>query len=195
MKNNTKRALKYVVVMATLTVGIIGVGHSVFSVGPVAAKAQENNDSQKVIDAITGASMPVKAGSLSLSGKSLNDLIEYGGAAYLLSTVNLDGSPYTAPIEPILGDDGTIRIVSGYTTTRKNIDINGQAILTTYAISCGGDDVGMHMGARLVLSRVGDKVSDDMVKSYGLRTMVLKVDDVLPLEEKAAKRPRATYRR
>lgn len=195
MKNNKKRALKYIVAMATLTLGIIGAGFSIDAIGPAVAKAQGNNDSKKTIDAITGASMPVKVGSLSLSGKNLYDLIGYGGAAYLLSTVNQDGSPYTAPIEPLLGDDGYIRIVSGYTTTRENLDITGQAILTTYAISCGGEDVGMHMGARLVLSRVGEKVDKDKLKSYGLRTTVLRVDKVLPLEEKSAKRSGATYRR
>lgn len=186
---------KYVTALATVAAGIIVAGQFTYLIIPVTALAQKGEGFEKPVDAITAASMPAKAGTVSLSGKSLNELIGYGGAAYLIATVNQDGSPHIAPIEPILGNDGTIRFTSGYTTTRENIDINGKATLTAYAISCGGDDVGVHMGARLVLSRVGTGVSKDKVTSYGLRTTILNVDQVLPLEEKAAKRPRATYRR
>lgn len=185
---------KYVTAIATLAVGIIIAGQLTDLIAPVAASAQKSGGPEKSVDAITAASMPAKAGTESLTGKSLYDLIGFGGAVYLIATVNRDGSPHMAPIEPILGDDGTLRFISGYTTTRENIDLNGQATLTAYAISCGGDDVGVHMGARLILSRVGG-VSKDKVESYGLRTTILNVDQVLPLDEKAAKRPRATYRR
>lgn len=153
------------------------------------------NDVEQQVDGITGATIPVKKGTVSLNGETLISLLEFGGAAYLLSTVNEDGTPHMAPIEPTIDADGNIRIVSTFTKTRKNIDTRGKAMLTVYAISCGGDDAGMHLGARLLLSRVGEKVSKNKIKSYGLRSIVLHIEEELPLVEKEFKRPKAPYRR
>ena len=165
-----------------------------FIVATAALTASAHDDSKKV-DGVTGATIPVKKGTVSLKGQTLISLLEYGGAAYLLSTVNEDGSPHVAPIDPAVDADGNIRIVSAYTKTRENIDTRGEGMLTVYAISCGGNDVGMHLGARLKLSRVGGQVEKSRIKSYGLRTIVLQIDEELPLVEKEFKRPKAPYRR
>ncbi|PIE64416.1 MAG: hypothetical protein CSA26_08650 [Desulfobacterales bacterium] len=168
--------------------GAMGFADSSSSQKQAAAKYPET-------DAVSGASIPRKTGTVSLSGENLISFLGFGGAAYLLSTVNADGTPYVAPINPKLDTDGNLRFVSGLTQSRRNIDRTGKAVLTAYGISCGADDAGTHLGARLMLTAIGEKVSPEKVKSFGLRTVTLRIDQVLPLEEKAAKRPRATYRR
>ena len=147
------------------------------------------------VDGVTGATIPVKRGSLSLTGETLMSLLKYGGAGYLLSTVSEDGVPHIAPVTPQIDKDGNILITSTYTKTRENIDNNGVAMLAVYAINCGGKDMGMHLGGRLQLSRVGEPVSKDKIKSYGLRTLVLSIEKELPLVEEEFKRPTAPYRR
>lgn len=147
------------------------------------------------VDGISGATIPMKKGSLSLKGDSLVSLIEYGGAGYLLSTVSEDGIPFAAPIDPKIDKDGNIRITSTYNKTRENLDISGKAMLTVYAINCGGDNMGMHLGGRLRLTRVGEQVSKSRIKSFGLRTIILHIEEELPLEEKEYKKTTAPYRR
>ncbi len=184
MMNVKKFVLIYVAVAAAIAFGITGVSFS-----------KSAKDPTITVDGITGASIPMKTGLVSLEGETLMSLLEYGGAAYLLSTVSEDGSPQVTPINPKVDADGNIRFVSGKTKTRYNLDVGGKGMLTVYAISCGEENAGMHLGARIALSRVGEQVSPDKIKTFGLRTMVLHIDEVLPLEEKVSKKPKAPYRR
>lgn len=195
MKKYSLQPLKYVTALTACSFVILAGANSPGNLGVDAALAQPAGDYGGNVDAVSGASIPKKKGSVSLQGDDLTSFLRFGGAAYLLSTVNEDGSPHVAPINPKLDLDGNIRFVSGNTRSRRNIDNNGQAMLTAYGISCGEEDEGTHFGARLVLTSVGEKVSKSKIKSLGLRTMVLEIEEVLPLEEKVAKRPKTTYRR
>lgn len=144
--------------------------------------------SANAVDAVTGASRRIEPPPALVLGPSgladqvvLEKIINGGGVAHVLATINDDGSPHAEIIEPRYLADRLLRFSLGPGQTRHNIDRDGRAFLTVYPKTSCGDDP-PSIGLRLVVARRHeDKPGQGRSETKGLRTLTLEIKTVLPL--------------
>lgn len=138
------------------------------------------------IDSISSASVMLSSSDYTL--ENATEVFSLPNTAVVISTVNADGTPNAASMQPIIIDNETIAVMSSLgNQTLINITNRKYAIFTVYSVDTGG---GMGTGARLVVEYITDE--DETVekrtdykeitgKDVTDMAVLLKVVKVLPL--------------
>ncbi len=110
-----------------------------------------------IVDATTGASTMYYD---SLPIKELFEIINKSKEAHVLSTVNADGLPNAAYMDPNVVDDNTLLFyIPADALTRKNIDARKYAMLSFYIDAENGKTwKDLYRGGRMLLKKIDDAV-------------------------------------
>ncbi len=128
-------------------------------------------------DVFTGASTKSHFKENSLTGKSLQQVINSHDAAFVLSTVNPDNSPNAAVFIPAMASDSEIKFGLAENQSRKNIERTKRAVLTVYRYLPKESRENRHQGARLILE-LDEKQSVDKTTH---KMLIMKIRQILPL--------------
>lgn len=139
------------------------------------------------VDSISAASMMLSSSDYTL--ENATDVFSLPNTAVVISTVNPDGTPNAASMQPIIIDNETIAVMSSLgNQTLMNIANRKYAVFTVYSVNIDSDEMGT--GARLVVEQITDEAELEEKKAaykeatgkdvIGLAVM-LKIVKVLPL--------------
>lgn len=139
------------------------------------------------VDSVSSASMMLSSSEYTL--ENATDVFSLPNLAVVISTVNADGTPNAASMQPIIIDNETIAVMSSLgNQTLMNIANRKYAVFTVYSVNTDSNEMGT--GARLVVEQITDEAElaekkaaykESTGKDVMGLAVLLKVVKVLPL--------------